>query len=405
MNISIPHRTQQRNESSLLMKFALMPARKKLVCLASFLLISAYSINHLFAPEMGDEMYDNKHLNRAKNRPHIDLANIEELKKEVDSEKPAVKKEKLEKKDDVVIDTVEKNDTMEDNEGEEEEIDMPILVDDSFDDDLNFNDLDSSQDFYEDDMDDIVSDYVALFRASDIEEQLESISDSDALHDWLAPQGRAFQWLVNEDERMINADDPFLVQRYVLAVLFYATSGDNWDNDSVHWMTLLHECYWNRKVKGKNVGVVECDEDKRVIRLDLPETNLQGSIPSEIGLLDGLKTLNLDSNGISGTIPSTISRLTNLTSLSFEYNRLTGKIPSKLSKLTNLAELKLNHNDLSGTVPAAVCTLRQQSLYLFWSDCDDHGHVPAVECSCCTECCDGLDMCYSQIPLDDDFER
>jgi hypothetical protein len=356
---------------------------------------------------MGDEMYDNKHLNRAKNRPQIDLANIEELKKEVDTEKTAAKKEKPKKKNVEVDDTAETEDAKEVKEGDEgeEEVEVPILVDDSFDDDLDFNDMNSSQDFYEDDMDDIVSDYVALFRASDIEEQLESISDSDSLHDWLAPQGRAFQWLVNEDERMINANDPFLVQRYVLAVLFYATSGDNWDHDSVHWMTLLHECYWNRKVKGKNVGVVECDEDKRVTRIELPETNVQGSIPTEIGLLEGLKTLHFDSNRITGTIPTTISRLTNLTSLSFEYNRLTGKIPSKLSELTNLAELKLNHNDLSGTVPAAVCTLRQQSLYLFWSDCDDHGHVPAVKCTCCTECCDGLDMCYSQIPLDDDFER
>lgn len=398
MNLNISRRNNDsQNSPSLLMRFAYMSPQKKLICLTSFLFISAWCINTLFAPE-GDEIYNNHHLNRAKNRPQIDLGNIDELKKEATPDKPPPASVVAVPSAPLDVEVQADDYYTPDNTDDE-----PLFPDDEYDDDMFFDDAAGVTDDYDDATDDIVSDYVALFRASDIEEQLESVSDSDLLHDWMAPQGRAFQWIVNEDERMVNANDPYLVQRYALAVIFHSTLGDNWDNDGSHWMTLLHECYWNKKVKGKFMGVTECDENKKVTRIDLSENNLQGSLPTELGLLESLKTVNFDSNRITGKIPNSITALTNLTSFSVESNRLTGKIPSKISELVNIAELKLNHNEFSGSIPASVCALREQSLYLLWADCDDHGHAAAVKCKCCTECCDGLDMCYSQIPLDDDF--
>jgi hypothetical protein len=42
------------------------------------------------------------------------------------------------------------------------------------------------------------------------------------------PQHSASNWLINEDTRYICPDDPSLVQRYTLAVVYYSTNGNRW---------------------------------------------------------------------------------------------------------------------------------------------------------------------------------
>lgn len=41
-------------------------------------------------------------------------------------------------------------------------------------------------------------------------------------------QGKAADWLINQDEYLICPDDPKVVQRFALAVIYFATNGDNW---------------------------------------------------------------------------------------------------------------------------------------------------------------------------------
>ena len=43
------------------------------------------------------------------------------------------------------------------------------------------------------------------------------------------PQGKAIRWLTEEDGLEVDpANSEVLVQRYALAVIFYATGGDTW---------------------------------------------------------------------------------------------------------------------------------------------------------------------------------
>jgi hypothetical protein len=42
------------------------------------------------------------------------------------------------------------------------------------------------------------------------------------------PQFKALDWLLNEDKADLCPNDAKLVQRYVLAVMYYSTGGDNW---------------------------------------------------------------------------------------------------------------------------------------------------------------------------------
>ena len=63
---------------------------------------------------------------------------------------------------------------------------------------------------------------------------------------------------------------------------------------------------------------------------------LTGSIPSEIGLLTGLKLLDLSKNSFEGEIPSEIGLLTNLISINFDQNEIEGIIPSEIGLLTTV---------------------------------------------------------------------
>ena len=70
----------------------------------------------------------------------------------------------------------------------------------------------------------------------------------------------------------------------------------------------------------------------RATHLELPSSQLRGSIPAELGLLANLEELILSSNDLSGTIPSSLGQLTNLEWLYLDGNDLSGSIPSALGQ-------------------------------------------------------------------------
>ena len=81
---------------------------------------------------------------------------------------------------------------------------------------------------------------------------------------------------------------------------------------------------------------------------------MSGDIPSELGNLTNLTTLNLSDNELSGEIPSELGNLTNLESLYLDHNALSGEIPSELGDLTNLRRLYLAGNSLTGCIPESL---------------------------------------------------
>ena len=59
------------------------------------------------------------------------------------------------------------------------------------------------------------------------------------------PQGKAIRWLAEEDGLVVDpADSEVLVQRYALAVIFYATGGETWI-DKAHFLSNMSVCHWN----------------------------------------------------------------------------------------------------------------------------------------------------------------
>ena len=55
-----------------------------------------------------------------------------------------------------------------------------------------------------------------------------AVVDSSILADLTTPQGLATEWILNQDAAVACPDDPKFLQRWVLAVIYYSTNGDQW---------------------------------------------------------------------------------------------------------------------------------------------------------------------------------
>ena len=96
--------------------------------------------------------------------------------------------------------------------------------------------------------------------------------------------------------------------------------------------------------------------------------NLEGSLPTALGELNGLQELLLNNNQLTGQIPVTLPELEHLEILDLSNNRLSGNIPTALGRVgisgtqtvtnsNSLKELRLNNNQLTGQIPAELGNL------------------------------------------------
>ena len=122
-------------------------------------------------------------------------------------------------------------------------------------------------------------------RALRILAMLDQIADSDSVRDTNTPQGKATAWLIDEDALQVCPDSTTcqLVQRWVLAVIYFATNGDSWFNCSAigtddcgnvapfdrgesRFLSVSSECEW---------AGISCI-DSCVTKIEFEENNLVG---------------------------------------------------------------------------------------------------------------------------------
>ncbi|EPS58386.1 hypothetical protein M569_16428 [Genlisea aurea] len=112
--------------------------------------------------------------------------------------------------------------------------------------------------------------------------------------------------------------------------------------------TLVNPCTWFH---------VTCNSDNHVVRLDLGNSNISGTLGPELGELKDLQYLELYRNDIGGKIPDEIGNLDNLISIDLYGNKLEGTIPNSIANLKSLRFLRLDHNKLTGSIPRELATL------------------------------------------------
>jgi hypothetical protein len=109
-----------------------------------------------------------------------------------------------------------------------------------------------------------------------------------AENDPTSPQARALDWL-QDDPRHNEYELYRLLQRYALAVLYYSTNGDSWENRT-GWLSSDNECEWY------NDDQELCDESFRLHTLRLSANGLDGTIPAELELITDLTQMMLIGN-------------------------------------------------------------------------------------------------------------
>jgi hypothetical protein len=222
----------------------------------------------------------------------------------------------------------------------------------------------------------------------------------------------AFDWLINTDGATLCPTDTNIIQRYVLAVLYYSTNGNAWTNCSAPsnlndessitqandecnitttnatvlfpndirgtdaWLTPSNECLWGGVscygpgteflpwTRQNNDDDNNDDDDKAtkeytISAIEFENNNLDGTLPDEIGFgLSNIRFLALERERLVGTIPSSYGNLINLLLLDFDFNTLSGVLPNTLWKLKSLRQLDLNNNDFSGTLSEDIGLLK-----------------------------------------------
>jgi len=96
----------------------------------------------------------------------------------------------------------------------------------------------------------------------------------------------------------------------------------------------------------------------RLTTLDLSQNRFTGTIPPEIGDISGLDVLFLGMNNFTrATAPEWIRNLTSLSELSLKGSSLAGRIPAFLGDMTRLRLLDLGENELTGGIPPELDNL------------------------------------------------
>jgi len=97
-----------------------------------------------------------------------------------------------------------------------------------------------------------------------------------------------------------------------------------------------------------------------LLELNLNTNDISGSLPAELTNAANLEALLISDNNLTGSIPDNIYELTNLVTLDLSYNNLinsSGFLPSGIGLLPNVSSINLSNNDFYGCWPASYSNL------------------------------------------------
>ncbi|KAA8524218.1 hypothetical protein F0562_010638 [Nyssa sinensis] len=162
--------------------------------------------------------------------------------------------------------------------------------------------------------------------------------------------------------------------------------GKNWSERTSFCNWVGVSCsHMHQKVKALNLPNMDLRgtiprEIGNLASLDISNNNFHGHLPDELGLLHRMKSINLQFNELSGSIPTSFGFLTKLQHMILSYNSFTGSIPQEIGNLLNLQTVYLDNNSISGFIPSTffnMSSLQRVSL----SNNELYGNLPADICT------------------------
>ena len=95
-----------------------------------------------------------------------------------------------------------------------------------------------------------------MIRAASIQKLIESVIESEPLRDSQSPYTQALRWIVDSDPIQLSSSDATVLQRYLAAYFYFATTRDS------PWRT----CNPSRRINA-NINSTVCLFEKRVRNL------------------------------------------------------------------------------------------------------------------------------------------
>jgi hypothetical protein len=196
------------------------------------------------------------------------------------------------------------------------------------------------------------------------------------------PQYDALMWMaaMDLDTDIFVTPTQILIERYVLAVLYYSTGGPTDWIEPLNFLGSDSVCNWSTagentdpsKVKG-----IGCSNGRLVTDILIPENGLQGDLPWELSLLEYLIQMDFDLNGLSGTIPTEFGELERLKNMWFKSNALTGLLPVEFVNMTSLESIDFSGNALSSMLPYEWGFYLSNLVFVSFSSNNIVGTLPA----------------------------
>lgn len=252
---------------------------------------------------------------------------------------------------------------------------------------------------------------------------LLQISSQDKLQNSTHPQGKALNFLTNQDltgngdpeTKILTKDD--LTQRYALLVLYYhygdIYSIKNIKNKSVDIESILaskHVCDWNHHIikcrtdvisAGGKITSLDMGNEETTVsvgnhglrklstisetveRRVVTELIIKGQDPlmrdkpliSEIGLLTNLEILNLSNNALVGRLPHEIYKLKNLRELVLSDNDWKAPLDPRIGEFPHLRTLSMERSKLLGSIPTTLQNLSELENLLLHNNDELYGEI------------------------------
>jgi hypothetical protein len=199
------------------------------------------------------------------------------------------------------------------------------------------------------------------------------------------------------------------LQRFHMASFYNVTHGDGWFRND-HWLSYeVHECDWFSQSNNPTIAQYDylydiCDDDGRLLKLNLASNNLQGTFPLVTSFIDTLRTYDISDNGIRGAVATGSSPdlevfiisnngfegllvgdggfsafdvrvvkldgnklsgshaplyyiLRKLELVNITNNLFSGQLPTEVAYCSNLTYFGYGHNNFEGTMPTQLAAL------------------------------------------------